>query len=133
MFIAYHWASIFPDYNDINISITEYSVTTFYLCFFPAYLVSKLLKLVQLSFYQLCGRSVTLKNFIKEPELDGWNLYLGIFIIIQVLRFQLMTFGVGKRERCGLFFKVVYVVSFPKHCTSWVVTKIDFLNRGLRI
>ncbi|WRX09737.1 hypothetical protein QQP08_002224 [Theobroma cacao] len=38
----------------------------------------KLLKIVQLSFTSFVeDRLATLKNVIKEPELDGWNLYLG--------------------------------------------------------
>lgn len=27
-------------------------------------------------------RLATLKNVIKEPELNGWNLYLGDFMIL---------------------------------------------------
>lgn len=50
-------------------------------------------------------RLATLKNVIKEPGLDGWNLYLGI---IQVFEFLVMKFGLLSMDDKNIIYLTVF-------------------------
>ena len=49
-------------------------------------------------------RLATLKNVIKEPELDGWNLYLGKFFASSFSSLSIMMyFFFLNLDFCGYF------------------------------
>ena len=64
-------------------------------------------------------RLATLKNVIKEPELDGWNLYLGKFFvssfsslsIVMYFFFETLTFVVilSHSKSADAFIYVTYI------------------------
>ena len=49
-------------------------------------------------------RLATLKNVIKEPELDGWNLYLGKFFVSSFSSLSIVIyFFFLNLDFCGYF------------------------------
>ena len=62
-------------------------------------------------------RLATLQNVIKEPELDGWNLYLGKFFVSSFSSLSIVMYFFLKPWLLWLFYFIVslLMLSFMLH------------------